>query len=204
MDLDPSLDEVAAKLAEACEECAIEYALIGGLAAGAHGSGRPTEDVDAVVSLSPADAEGIDRLLNALKARGFRINVDALNRRAKRGHTILFLWIARVRLDVMLQKPDGYWADALKFRQRGRVEKRELWVAAAEDIVALKLAAGREKDLEAIRSILQKKYRSLDLPRLRALAQRLSAKVPELPARLEALLAEADELNRLADLPPED
>jgi hypothetical protein len=204
MELKPPLDEVAARLAAACDECGIEYALIGGLAAGAHGSARPTEDVDAVVELTPADGPRIDALLQALKARGFRINVEALNRRAKRGHTILFLWIAEVRLDVMLQKPDGYWADALKYRKRGIVEGRELWVAAAEDIVALKLAAGREKDLEAIRSILQKKYRSLDLPRLRSLAQRLAPKVPELPARLEALLAEADELNRLADLPPED
>lgn len=204
MELEPPLEDVAARFAAACDACGIDYALIGGLAAIAHGADLTTQDVDACVALSPTDDEGIERLLSALREREFRINVDALRKRAKRGSTILFLAIGKIRMDVMLRKADGYWEEALAHRRRIPVEGNQLWVASPEDIFLLKLAAGRPKDVEGCGRLLKVQYRNLDLPRLRASAARLAAKVPELPARIEALLAEADELNRLADELPED
>jgi hypothetical protein len=204
MDLLPPLELVARKLAESCERVEAEYALIGGLAAGAYGSSRPTYDVDACVGLGSEEAARIETLLAELQVRGFRLNVEALRRRAERGRGILFLWIGRVRLDVMLRKGDGYWEDALRNRRRANVRGCELWVASPEDVIVLKLAAWREKDIEVVREVARAQYRRLDLARLRGAAAKLACKAPDLPAHVEAVIADAAEIDRLASLPDPD
>ena len=94
----------------------------------------------------------------------------------------------------MLRRSDGYWAEALRHRRRLEVGGRALWIAAPEDVLLLKLAAGREKDLEVCRQVLAVQLPRLDLDRMRASAERLAARAPDLPERLEALIAEVREL----------
>jgi len=77
-------------------------------------------------------------------------------------------------------------------------------MAAAEDLIPLKLAAGRDKDIEAIRQVLDRTLPELDLARVRAQAARLAARAPELPARLEALIEESRRIRREAAALPED
>jgi hypothetical protein len=174
----------------------VDYALIGGLAANAHGARANTEDVHACVAVAPDEGGRIEALLRACEDRGFRVNVEAVRKRADAGRTILFLWLGLVRLDVMLRKADGYWDEALAHRRRLLLGGRELWFAAPEDVAILKLAAGRPKDLEAVERMLAVQFRSFDVVRLRDAAARVSARVPELPRRLEAALATAAEIDR--------
>jgi len=202
MDLRPPLEVVAGKLADACGRCGVDYALIGGLAAGAYGSGLRTKDLDACLALSPGDWPRIEALLRELAAEGFRVDLQAIERRAAHGRTILFLWIGLVRLDLMLNKPGSLWEQVLRYRRRVRIEGRELWLASPEEVILTKLAAGREKDLEAARKIAAIHFRALDLRRMRSGAAALAANAPALPERLESLIAEARDLDRLASGPP--
>ena len=204
MDLRPPLKVLAAKLADCCEGCGVTYALIGGYAAGAYAQAPDTRDVDACVDIAPDESARIEALLEALQAAGFRINVEALKRRAASGRAILFLQYGLVRLDVMLRKPDGYWDEALKHRRVASVEGRDYWIASPEDLILLKLIAGREKDYPTVELVAATQLRRLDLERLRAGARRLAAKVPELPEQVEAVLLKAAEIDRLASLPPGD
>jgi hypothetical protein len=189
---------VASKLAQACADTGVDYALIGGFAAGAYGSTVNTKDVDACVDVGPEEPGRVEALLEALQRVGFRVNVEALKKRAGRGRTILFLNLGLVRLDLMLRRPDSYWEGALRRRRRAVVEGQPYWLASPEDIALLKLVAARPKDLPVVRMIMASRFPELDLASLRREAVRLSPHAPDLPERVEAAIAAAEELYELA------
>lgn len=128
--------------------------LIGGLAATVHGSARFTLDVDLLYA---RDSESIERVVSALSRLRPRL------RGAPEG--LPFLWDAEtVRrglnftlqtdsgpVDLLGEVPPGLTyesvlADAVKVELYGV----ELSVASLEQLIAMKRAAGRPKDLEAL------------------------------------------------------
>ena len=74
MPADPGAFELARILAT-LDRHGVEYILVGGLGARAHGATRPTEDVD-FVPLSTA--ENLDRLAGALRELGARLRVAGM------------------------------------------------------------------------------------------------------------------------------
>jgi predicted nucleotidyltransferase len=144
----------AASLLRALIEGGVDFVVIGGLAAQAHGSPLITEDLDVCFDLDRANLDRLAAVLNELAAvrRGMPDGLRApLDRRALRAGDVFTLRTRFGDLD-LLARPDP----GLDFPQlRSRAERFELagmpvWIAALEDVIAMKRAAGRSKDLIAI------------------------------------------------------
>jgi hypothetical protein len=139
----------------------VRYLVVGGVAVVLHGHPRFTADLDLVVALDPGNAA---RALAALGRLGYRPRdpVDAaqfadpsVRQRwmDEKGLTVFTLWSPAhpaTEVDLFVREPfpfDEAWARATTIDLGGvRVP-----VASIEDLVALKRAAGRPKDLEDVR-----------------------------------------------------
>jgi hypothetical protein len=153
----PDLDRILATLARH----EVRYVMIGGLAAAAHGSTLPTEDIDVV----PArDRRNLDRLAAALEELGARIRAEGEPNGVELPRSGAFLAAMGAMLnlttdagdvDLVLQPAgfaDGH--DALDARaidvdldlDVGVVVR----VASLADIIASKRAANRPKDVAAL------------------------------------------------------
>ena len=139
LDLFASLLEVTATL----ERSGVEYALVGGLAVAVHGAPRATADIDLLVR--PDDA---DNAIAAAKAAGF--DFEALPQQFSDGMRLRR--VTRVSggesltLDFILA--DDALASAFESRERYAAgDGEEIWVISRDALIAMKIAAGRAKDL---------------------------------------------------------
>jgi predicted nucleotidyltransferase len=132
----------------------VEYVVVGGLAAAAHGSTRVTWDVDVVYSRR---AENVERLATALAGvepylRGapaglpFRWDAETIRR------GLNFTLTTRVGdLDLLGEiTGGGGYDDLLPQSIRVQAFGIECWCLGLEKLIEVKRAAGRPKDLEAI------------------------------------------------------
>ncbi len=135
----------------------VEFVVIGGIAAVAHGSVAFTQDLD--VAYAP-DERNLDRLGAVLVALGSRLRgvTDDVpfvpDGRTLRRTRVLTLETAAGPLD-LLAEPDGAPAYA-RLRERAVVEDVggvKVRIASLADLIAMKKAAGRPKDLVAVEEL---------------------------------------------------
>lgn len=158
----PPLDDE--RIMRVLAEHAVDYVLIGGLAAEAHGSQRSTFDIDIVPD---AHAANLDRLAAALEVLDGRVihavvrDGDTVEMHVERPawHGALirdnpFLHVRTSAGDVdVLLAPDGLpagYAQLLPGSVLIRPHGIPVRLAALGDIVASKRAAGRLRDLDAL------------------------------------------------------
>jgi hypothetical protein len=139
VDLFESLVAVTAAL----EGAKIDYCLVGGLAVAVHGAPRATTDIDLLISPETAD----DAVAVARK-NGFTF--EALPQRF--GDGMRLRRVTRIEdgnsltLDFMLADADlrPAWESRERFQTDGG---RSLWVVGRDALIAMKIQAGRTKDL---------------------------------------------------------
>lgn len=132
----------------------VQFVLIGGVAARAHGSARFTQDVDISYARS---RENLARLVNALEP------FEPYLRGAPRG--LPFAWSVETLkaglnftltttagdIDLMAEIPGGgRYEDLLPHSTRVRVYEREIAILDLPWLIHVKRAAGRMRDLEAV------------------------------------------------------
>jgi hypothetical protein len=129
-------------LIDAFESSAIEYALCGGVALAIHGVPRATQDID--ILLKPED---LDCLREVARRCGFVLESFPMDFAS--GITIQrFTKIIEgkpLMLDALLVA--GPLAGAWERRLSAEIEGGHVKVIARDDLIALKLAAGRPQDL---------------------------------------------------------
>lgn len=129
-------------LIDAFDENAIEYALCGGVALAIHGVPRATQDIDFLVK-----PEDVERLRDIVHRCGFVLESFPMDFAS--GITIQrFTKIIDdkpLMLDALLV--GGPLQGAWERRQTAEIEGGHVRVIARDDLVALKLAAGRPQDL---------------------------------------------------------
>lgn len=121
----------------------VRYLLIGGWAVGLHGRGRPTEDLDVFVAVSPDNA---DRLVTVLREFGF--DVPELN-------ATLFLFpdritrmgVAPLRIEISTGISGVDFDECYAAREEIEVDGLRLVVISKRHLIQNKAAAGRRKDL---------------------------------------------------------
>jgi hypothetical protein len=138
-------------------EGGVDFVVIGGIAAVAHGSAQFTQDLD--ISYGP-DPENLDRLGRVLvqigaRLRGVTDDVPFIpDGRTLRRTRMLTLDTPLGLIDLLAQ-PDG----APRYERLRERSSRELiggvevQVASLEDLIAMKKAAGRPKDLVAVEEL---------------------------------------------------
>lgn len=144
----------AASLLRALVDGGVEFVVIGGLAAQAHGSPLITEDLDICFDLDRDNLDRVAAVLQELTAvrRGLPDGVQApLDRRALRSGDVFTLRTRFGDLDLLARPDPGLDHRQLRSRAvRYDFQGLEVWIADIEDVIAMKRAAGRPKDLLAL------------------------------------------------------
>jgi hypothetical protein len=178
------LAEVFAALEATFRRLGLGWYVFGAQAALMHGAARLTADVD--VTLDAGDLD-MATLLRELTPSGFEARVSDPEEFARRTRVLPLVHSkTSIPVDLVLAGP-GLEAVFLGRSERRDVEGILVPVARAEDLIAMKILAGRPKDLEDVAAIVAAADDRLDLDLVR-----------ETLAMLEEALSQRDLLPRLA------
>jgi hypothetical protein len=150
------------QLAEALEGRRINYALIGGLAAGYRSRPRFTEDLDLLLQVPQL---ALPSLLDDLRDRGFTFETDVAVREWTREHMTV-LSFHGVRVDWLKPVLPAYQ----HVLDRARPEDwlgRPVRIAAAEGLILMKLLAFRTQDQVDVENLLAANQGQLDIEQIR-------------------------------------
>lgn len=141
------------KLADA----GVDFVVIGGIAVVVQGHIRTTRDLDITYGTSPGNLEALGQALVGLDARlrGVTEVVPFVpDGRTLRGAELLTLETSDGSLDLLAAPPGAPPYPKLRSRaERVDIEDRDVLIASIEDLVAMKRAAGRPRDLEDIEAL---------------------------------------------------
>lgn len=144
----------------------MDFVVIGGIAAVLHGSARNTFDLDICFAADPGNLEALGSTLVGLDAqlRGVAERVPFVpDAAALRRVDVLTLTTAAGDLDVLRAPSGAPRYDVLRnHADRYDIGGFEVNVASVEDLIAMKTAAGRPKDLgdvEELEAILRVRSR---------------------------------------------
>lgn len=185
--------ETLKELKSLFEDNKVNFAILGGLAAGAWGKSRATDDIDLVVQIS---REKFDAMTSALKKNKYNIRVsgpanppDLFEITTKKNDM-------PIRVDIMLANIP-YQEEALKRKVWLKIFDIELPFVSAEDLVIHKLISKRPVDIYDIENIFKFNFKNLDLDYMKKWARewnvedlldefirKYSSKSPESPDKL--------------------
>jgi hypothetical protein len=129
----------------------VDFIVIGGIAAVAHGSARITADLDITYATDQPNLKALADALGELGAtlRGVQEDVPfAADDRTLRHATMFTLDTSAGPLDLLAQPPGAPPYDQLRHEaERIRLDSLSVMVASIDHLVAMKLEAGRPRDL---------------------------------------------------------
>jgi hypothetical protein len=151
------------------DEHEVDYVLVGGVAARAHGATRATSDIDCVPS---TDTVNLERLASALRQLGARLRVAGMSDDEARALPVQLdavtlaafgssTWMTDAGpLDLLVELRDASgghhpYADLIKRASAIDVGGLKVRIAALGDIVASKQFAARPKDRDALPELLE-------------------------------------------------
>lgn len=132
----------------------VDYIVIGAAAFPAHGYGRATLDVDIFIRPTAANAK---RTRAALAEAGYDVT-DVSEEELLRYKVLLRQYL--VELDVHPFVAGANFDDLWAHKVAGQFGKVAVWYPSLDDLIAMKRAAGRPKDLEDLRALEAIKQRT--------------------------------------------
>jgi len=147
----------------------IPYMIVGAMAVAVWGRPRATADIDVTLGI---DREDLESLAEHAESSGFQLDRQWLEwNPSLRGHQIR---LTRGGLTIDAMRPrDAHEGAAFARRREIPVEGRTLWFVAPDDLILMKLKAGRPRDFEDAVTVLVAQRRSLDEAYLADWAARL-------------------------------
>jgi predicted nucleotidyltransferase len=146
----------------------VDFVVVGGVAAVAHGSAMFTQDLDISYASDQENLNRLGRVLVDLDARlrGVTDDVPFIpDGETLRRTRVLTLDTPLGWIDLLAQPDGAPMYDRLRERAtRETIADVEVQVASLEDLIAMKKAAGRPKDLVAVEELeaIQRLQRELD------------------------------------------
>ena len=180
------IGEVLAALGTCFDSLGVRWYLFGAQAAIFHGVARLTADVD--VTVLP-ELHSTARLASVMEANGFRLRVTATDDFVARTRVLPFVHSAtRLPVDVVLAGPgiEEQFLDRAEFHV---LEGVRVPIATVEDLVTMKILAGRPKDLDDAKGMLRARSEEIDLDHVRRMLH-----------LLEEALSQSDLLPQLEQL----
>lgn len=157
--------ELLSALAGALATLRVPWYVFGAQAVLIWGRPRLTADVDVTVRLEPHDP---GRLVEVLGAAGFRLRLDAGDDFVRRTRVLPFVYLPNgLPLDLVLGGP-GLEDEFLSRARHVQIGQTTIPVISPEDLIVVKILAGRPKDLEDVRGIVRERIESLDLQGIRS------------------------------------
>lgn len=148
------------------DEHRIRYLVVGGLAVVAVGEPRTTGDADAIVFVSPAEAEA---LIVAAACAGFTLDEAVEQRRLATTGTMRFRR-GRFQIDLITASLP-FEETAFRRSSRHRLFGVELPFPSPEDLILLKVLAGRDKDMLDALGVARRHHARLDVGYLESTLQ---------------------------------
>jgi predicted nucleotidyltransferase len=140
-------DEILRRLVER----GVDFVVIGGIAAVLHGSSRTTFDLDITFAADDANLSALADVLEALGARLKGVDDEVAfvpDARTLRRVEVLTLVTSLGELDVLSRPPGAPpYAELRRNADRYDLGGFNVSVASVDDLIAMKQAAGRTKDL---------------------------------------------------------
>lgn len=163
-------------------ECGVDFVVIGALAVGVYGEVRGTADVDVMVPVDDeANRHALEKALDQLDATRIPTLAGGVEQGSDADYPTLMFNTRFGRLDI-LYRPDGS-APYPKIKQRAITRSlggQPVRVAGKDDMVRMKLAAGRPDDLRDVASMTASERGE---PRRISVSMKLAASVDEEWAR---------------------
>ena len=143
---------------------------VGGIAANYWGMPRATFDIDVVIALQ---RPSIARLVDPLRKLGFDLGVELVEHRLRASNRFMTR-SPRIdyRIDFWIPRT-GYEQQAFRRRRTADVFRAPTWFIAPEDLVLMKLLAGRGKDREDALGVIERQAGRLNARYLHSWAKRL-------------------------------
>lgn len=162
--------ELLGDLAAALDSLSARWYLFGAQAAILHGAPRLTADVDVTLLLERCP---LDEAVKSLEAAGFQSRVpDVLRFATDTGVIPLDHPRSGMPVDVVIGG-SGLEAEFAARAVRRNVEGVSVPVAACEDLIAMKILAGRPKDLDDALAVLSAQTGRMNLEMMRSTLQAL-------------------------------
>jgi hypothetical protein len=136
--------DVLERLAHLLETRGVAYMLVGAVAVGVWGRPRATADIDVTVLV---DEAGLDALARATEPLGFSIDEQWQEWNPLLRGSHVRVTTAGAAVDIMRPR-DPHEVRAIERRQRVTIDDGRLWFAAPDDLILMKLKAGRPRDFE--------------------------------------------------------
>ena len=178
--------ELLAALGRVMAEQGWRWFVFGAQAVVAHGRPRLTADVDVTVDLAGASHAA---LVSVLAPHGFTLRFALTPEHLAETRLLPMIHRSGVPLDLVIAAP-GLDEEFLERARPADLGGVEVPVVSAEDLIVMKILAGRRKDVEDVRGVLAHQAGRLDLVRVRTLLAELEAATGAsgLLARLDRLL----------------
>ena len=183
-------------LKSAFDSLYIPWYLFGAQAAILYGVARLTADVDVTVSLH---GHPLEELIAALKMVGFETRISAAEKFAEQHRVLLLVHTSsRIPVDIIIAGPGPEEAILTRSRKLA-VGGVIIPVACPEDLIVMKLLAGRNKDLDDVSSILAAKLPELDMAMIERSLKEFESALDrgDLRPQLRKLLDKAGHIRRL-------
>ena len=150
------LSELMAEIGRALDQARIPYMIIGGQAVLLYGEPRLTRDIDITVGIA-AELDSIKAVLTLARKLGLRPLAPDPIAFAQKTMTLPALEPkSGIRLDLIFSD-SAFEQQALKRRKSKIIKGQKVRFVSAEDLIILKIVAGRPRDLEDARGILLKR-----------------------------------------------
>ena len=164
------LIEIIEKLQKVCQKNRIKMALAGGIAVGAYAIPRATYDVDGFILVSE---DKMDLLLSSLIKQGFIYDKHKPIKiiQGKRFVTLLYSKY-KMYIDLFVAEGD-FQTGMLKRAKKVKFNKIKINIISPEDLILLKLQAGRERDVEDVRGIISENISRLNFNYLKRWSRKL-------------------------------
>lgn len=142
------------ELLQALNDCQVEYLIVGGYAVMKYTEPRYTKDLDVWVHNTTQNAA---RLFNALAKFGAPLQDDGVTPETFNQDGMVYqIGVAPVRIDILTQITGVQFAGAWQSRIASAIFGVPVHFISLEDLVANKQAAGRNRDLEDLKGILER------------------------------------------------
>jgi len=164
------LVEIIEKLYKICRREKIEIVFTGGIAVGVYGIPRATYDVDGIALIGEEKIKGV---LSALKKEGFKHDPKKPVK-AIQGMPFVTLVYSKYKIyvDLFLAR-DKFQREIISRSRVFPFNRIRIKVVSPEDLILIKLQAGRERDIEDIRGIISESQSKLDFGYLKNWAKKL-------------------------------
>jgi hypothetical protein len=160
-----SFHETANRVVSALASVGADWMLIGAIPVAAWGEARATTDADFAASLDLLDAHRLDDALGAQGRQKVRGPVEIPQSRL----VLSKYWDARTAIGVDVFFSTRYATGdfqraALERKKQASFDGRTYPIAAPEDVIVFKIMAFRQKDLDDVAGILERRFTGLDWP----------------------------------------